>query len=131
MNLLVKLEQGNLDVPDYTRKFNDYYSFWKSEFFENFGTYLCIMGLRSRTLRAELMSAYSLEISILYLPCNCTLLEVTCVGYRPLLEGIYSGINYNRRVQKPLVLVEAERKDKTHTQRVDILNDLISSINLL
>jgi hypothetical protein len=27
LNLLVKLEQGNSDVPDYTRKFNDYYSF--------------------------------------------------------------------------------------------------------
>ncbi len=25
LNLLVKLEQGNLDVPDYTRKFNDYH----------------------------------------------------------------------------------------------------------
>ena len=27
LNLLVKLEQGNSDVPDYTRKFNDYNSF--------------------------------------------------------------------------------------------------------
>jgi hypothetical protein len=27
LNLLVKLEQGNSDVPDYTRKFSDYYSF--------------------------------------------------------------------------------------------------------
>ncbi len=31
LNLLVKLEQGNSSVPDYTRKFNDYHSFWKSE----------------------------------------------------------------------------------------------------
>jgi hypothetical protein len=31
LNLLVKLEQGNSDVPDYARKFNDYYSFWKPE----------------------------------------------------------------------------------------------------
>ncbi len=30
LNLLVKLGQGNLDVPDYTRKFNDYHSYWKS-----------------------------------------------------------------------------------------------------
>jgi len=31
LNLLVKLEQDNSDVPDYTRKFNDYFSFWKPE----------------------------------------------------------------------------------------------------
>jgi len=54
------LEQGNSDVPDYTRKFNDYYSFWKPEVSENVGTYLYIMGLRSGPLRADLMSAYSL-----------------------------------------------------------------------
>jgi hypothetical protein len=29
LNLLVELEHGSLDVPDYTRKFNDYHSFWK------------------------------------------------------------------------------------------------------
>jgi len=34
LNLLVKLEQGYSDVPDYTRKFNDYHSFWKSEISE-------------------------------------------------------------------------------------------------
>jgi len=60
MNLLVKLEQGNLDVPDYTRKLNDYYSFWKSEISEKAGIYLYIMGLRSGPLRADLMSTYSL-----------------------------------------------------------------------
>ena len=60
LNLLVELEQGNLDVPDYTRKFNDYYSFWKSEISEKIGIYLYIMGLRSSPLRADLMSAYSL-----------------------------------------------------------------------
>jgi hypothetical protein len=27
LKLLAKLEEGNSDVPDYTRKFNDYYSF--------------------------------------------------------------------------------------------------------
>ena len=58
--LLVKLKQGNSDVPDYTRKFNDYHSFWKSEIFEKFGTYLYIMGLDSGSLRADLMSVYSL-----------------------------------------------------------------------
>ncbi len=61
LNLLVKLEQGNSDVPDYTRKFNDYYSFWKPEVSEKFGTYLYIMGIRCGPLRADLMSAYSLE----------------------------------------------------------------------
>jgi hypothetical protein len=35
-NLIVlsKLEQGNSDVPDNTRKFNDYHSFWKSKISE-------------------------------------------------------------------------------------------------
>jgi hypothetical protein len=60
LNLLVKLEHGNLDIPDYTRKFNDYHSFWKSEVSQKIGTYLHIMGLRSKPLRADLMSAYSL-----------------------------------------------------------------------
>jgi len=59
-NLLVKSEQGNSDVPDYTRKFNDYHVFWKSEISKNFGTYLYIMGLRFGPLRADFMSAYSL-----------------------------------------------------------------------
>ncbi len=59
MNLLVESEQGNLDVPNYTRKFNDYNSFWKNKISENFGIYLYIMGLRSGPLRADLMSAYS------------------------------------------------------------------------
>jgi hypothetical protein len=54
------LEQGNSSVPDYTRKFNDYYSFWKPEVSEKFGTYLYIMGLRFGPLRADLMSACSL-----------------------------------------------------------------------
>ena len=57
LNLLVKLEQGNSDVPDYTQNFNDYYSFWKPEVSEKFVTYLYIMGLRSGSLRADLMSA--------------------------------------------------------------------------
>ncbi len=62
LNLLVKLEQGNSDVPDYARKFNDYYSCWKPEVSEKNGTYLYIMGLRFGPLRADLMSAYSLGI---------------------------------------------------------------------
>ena len=53
MNLLVKLEPGNSVVPDYTRKFIDYHSFWKSEISETFGTYLYIMGFRSGPLRAN------------------------------------------------------------------------------
>ena len=57
----MKLEQGNSDVLDYTRKLNDYYSFWKSKMFGKFGTYLYIIGLRSRHLRADLMSNYFLE----------------------------------------------------------------------
>ena len=60
LNLLVKLEQVNLDVPDHTRMFNDYHSFWKSEISEFLWTYLYIMGLRSGLLRADFISAYSL-----------------------------------------------------------------------
>ena len=60
LNLLVKLKQDSSDVPDYNRKFNDYNSFWKYEIFEKVGTYLYIMGLYSRPLRANLMYAYSL-----------------------------------------------------------------------
>jgi hypothetical protein len=60
INLLFKLEQGNSDVPDYTRKFNDDNRFWKPEVSEKFATYLYIMGLRSGPLTTDLMSAYSL-----------------------------------------------------------------------
>jgi hypothetical protein len=60
LNLLVKLEQGNSDVPDYIRKFNDYHSFMKSKISEKFGTYLYITGLRSGPLRADLMFAFTL-----------------------------------------------------------------------
>ena len=55
LNLLVKLEQDNSDVPDYTRKFNAYHSFWKSEVSEKIETYFYIRGLRSGPLRADLM----------------------------------------------------------------------------
>ena len=60
LNSLIKLEQGNLEISDYTRRFNDYHSFWKTDVSEKFATYLYIMGLRSGPLRANLMSAYSL-----------------------------------------------------------------------
>ena len=67
LNLLIKLEQGNSDVPDYTQKFNDYRSFWKTEISKIFGTYLYITGLRSEPLRADLMSAYFLGSFKLFL----------------------------------------------------------------
>ena len=55
LNFIVKLEQGNSDVPDYTRKFtDDYHSFWKSEISEKTGTYLYIMGLHSEPLERRL-----------------------------------------------------------------------------
>jgi len=60
LHLLVKLEQGNSDVPDYTRKFNDYHSFRNSEISKKNGTLLYIMGLCYGPLRADLISAYSL-----------------------------------------------------------------------
>jgi hypothetical protein len=60
LNMLVRLEQGNSNVPDYTREFNDYHSFWKSDISEKFGTYLYTMGLRYGPLRVDLMSAYSI-----------------------------------------------------------------------
>jgi len=34
LNLLVKLEESNSDVRDYTQNFNDYYSFLESEISE-------------------------------------------------------------------------------------------------
>jgi hypothetical protein len=58
LKLLVKLERDNLDVYDYTRKFNDYHSFWKTEISQKLTTYLYIMGLRFEPLRADLMSAF-------------------------------------------------------------------------
>ena len=59
-HLLVKLEQCNLDVSKYTRMFNDYHSFWKTEISEKYATYFYIMVLRSRPLRADIMSPYSI-----------------------------------------------------------------------
>jgi hypothetical protein len=60
LNLLVKMEQGDSDVPNYTQKFNDYHNFWKTEISEKVAACAYIMDLRSRPLRADLMSAYSL-----------------------------------------------------------------------
>jgi hypothetical protein len=61
LNLLFKLEQGNLDSSNYTRKFNDIIvDFVKIKFLKKNTTYLYIMGLRSRRLREDLMSAFSL-----------------------------------------------------------------------
>jgi len=34
--LLIEVEQNGLDISEYIRKFNDSYSFWKSEISENF-----------------------------------------------------------------------------------------------
>jgi hypothetical protein len=58
---LVRIEQSNLDISEYTRKFNDSHSFWKSDISEKFSVYLFILGLRSGQLRAELMSGYGLN----------------------------------------------------------------------
>jgi len=57
------------------------------------------------------------------------LLEVTCVGYQPLLGWIQSD-NYSQRVPEPLVLVKAVEKDRTHTRRVDVLIPMISLVEL-
>ena len=62
LQVLVKLEQGNLDVSDYAQKFNGYHnSFRKTKISEKFATCLYIVGFRFGPLRAELISAYSLE----------------------------------------------------------------------
>jgi hypothetical protein len=60
MDVDPKLNKGNLDISDYTQKFNDYHSFWKSEISVKFATYLHIMGLHYGPLRGDLMLAYSL-----------------------------------------------------------------------
>ena len=79
------------------------------------------MGLRFVPLRADLMSAYSLEKFNSLSKLHLHWLEVTCVGYQPVLEWIHID-NYNQRVLKPLVLVKAVGKDRTSTQGVDVLN---------
>jgi hypothetical protein len=55
LHILVKLEHDNFDITDYARSFNDSRSFWKIYISNNCATYLFIMGLRSRSLRADLM----------------------------------------------------------------------------
>ena len=60
LQLLIKIEQNGLEISDYIRKFNDPYSFWKSEISEKCTVYLFVLGLRSGPLRADLMSAYGL-----------------------------------------------------------------------
>ena len=58
VNILVKLEQGNSDVPDYTRKFSYYYRFWKPEVSEKKWNLFVHYGLRFDPLRADLMSVF-------------------------------------------------------------------------
>ena len=60
LQLLIKVEQNGLEISDYIRKFNDSYSFWKSEISKKCVVYLFVLGLRSGPLRADLMSAYGL-----------------------------------------------------------------------
>ena len=60
MQVLIECEQNGLDISEYIRKFNDSYSFWKSEISEKCSVYLFVLGLRSGPLRADLMSAYGL-----------------------------------------------------------------------
>ena len=60
LQFIVKLELGNLHVSDYTRKFDDYHSFGKTEISEKFATYLFLMAIRCGPSREDLMSAYSI-----------------------------------------------------------------------
>jgi len=60
LQILMKLEQNGLEISDYIRKFNDSYTFWKSEISEKCVVYLFVLGLRSGPLRADLVSAYGL-----------------------------------------------------------------------
>ena len=60
LQLLIECEQNDLDISEYIRKFNDSYSFWKSEISEKCDVYLFVLGLRSGPLRADLISAYEL-----------------------------------------------------------------------
>jgi len=53
---LIKVEQNDLDISKYSRKFNYSYSFWKSEISEKRVVYLFVLGLRSGPLRTDLMS---------------------------------------------------------------------------
>jgi hypothetical protein len=60
LQLLIKCEQNGHDISEYIRKFNDSFSFWKSDISEKCAVYLFVLGLRSGPLRADLMSAYGL-----------------------------------------------------------------------
>jgi hypothetical protein len=61
LQLLIKCEQNGPHHSEYIRKFNDSYSFWKSEISEKCAVYLFVLGLRSGPLRADLMFAYGLR----------------------------------------------------------------------
>ena len=60
LQFLIKIEQNGLEISDYIPKFNNSFSFWKSEIPEKCVVYLIVLGLRSGPLRADLMFAYGL-----------------------------------------------------------------------
>jgi hypothetical protein len=86
-----------LDISDYTRKFNDYHSFWKTEISEKLATYLFVMGLR-----CGLPSLGRKE--------NCLLTmskEIRILGLKP--NRSYLRQNYNKDLRLALALIVVSR----------------------
>ena len=56
MHSLIKLDQSDKSLHEYTQKFNSSYSYWKDDISVKVASYLYIGGLRNGSLRADLMS---------------------------------------------------------------------------
>jgi len=58
------------------------------------------------------------------------LLKVSCVIYLSVLVGIHSDIYNNKWVPTPLILVKVVGNGRTSTRKVNVLNPLISPVDL-
>ncbi len=56
MHSLIKLDQSDKSLHEYTQKFNSSYSYWKDDISVKVASYLYIEGLKNGSLRAYLMS---------------------------------------------------------------------------
>jgi hypothetical protein len=53
---LIKLDQSDKSLHEYTQEFNSSYTYWKDDISVKFASYLYIGGLKNSSLRADLMS---------------------------------------------------------------------------
>ena len=56
MYSLIKLDQSDKSLHEYTQDFNNSYSYWKDDISIKVASYLYIGGLKNGSLRADLMS---------------------------------------------------------------------------